>query len=98
MVDIINKKLQKLMPILTPFCVVIGILFHFIGEQLLFVVPSTADARRYIEDGQFAPGSMLPKIEACLDFVASGAHRTALITSLDRLDDALAGKVGTLIK
>lgn len=39
MVDIINKKLQKLMPILTPFCVVIGILFHFIGEQLLFVVP-----------------------------------------------------------
>lgn len=56
------------------------------------------DARHYIDEGQFAPGSMLPKIEACLDFVASGAHRTALITSLDRLDDALAGKVGTLIK
>ncbi|KRL93321.1 carbamate kinase [Levilactobacillus hammesii] len=59
----------------------------------------TADeAKRYIDEGQFAPGSMLPKIEACLDFVASGANRTALITSLDRLDDALAGKVGTLIK
>ena len=59
----------------------------------------TADeAKRYIDEGQFAPGSMLPKIEACLDFVASGANRTALITSLDRLDDALAGKVGTLKK
>ncbi|WP_395323523.1 carbamate kinase [Levilactobacillus parabrevis] len=59
---------------------------------------TAADAKRYIDEGQFAPGSMLPKIEACLDFVASGNNRTALITSLDRLDDALAGKVGTLIK
>ena len=59
---------------------------------------TTAEAKQYIDEGQFAPGSMLPKIEACLDFVASGANRTALITSLDRLDDALAGKVGTLIK
>lgn len=59
---------------------------------------SVQDAQRYIDEGQFAPGSMLPKIEACLSFVASGAHRTALITSLDHLDDALAGKVGTVIK
>ncbi|MFD1454555.1 carbamate kinase [Levilactobacillus lanxiensis] len=59
---------------------------------------STKDAQRYIDEGQFAPGSMLPKIEACLSFVASGNGRTALITSLDHLDDALAGKVGTLIK
>lgn len=59
---------------------------------------SAAEAHQYIDEGQFAPGSMLPKIEACLDFVASGANRTALITSLDHLDDALAGKVGTLIK
>lgn len=58
---------------------------------------SAADAHRYIDDGQFAPGSMLPKIEACLDFVTSGDQRSALITSLDHLDDALAGKVGTLI-
>jgi len=59
---------------------------------------SSDDAQRYIDEGQFAPGSMLPKIQACLSFVASGANRTALITSLDHLDDALAGKVGTLIK
>lgn len=59
---------------------------------------SVQDAQKYINQGQFAPGSMLPKIEACLDFAKSGAQRTALITSLDHLDDALAGKVGTLIK
>ncbi|MDT7013074.1 carbamate kinase [Levilactobacillus namurensis] len=59
---------------------------------------SVQDAQKYIDQGQFAPGSMLPKIEACLDFAKSGAQRTALITSLDHLDDALAGKVGTLIK
>jgi len=66
-------------------------------EDVLRELTAT-DAKRYIDEGQFAPGSMLPKIEACLDFVASGSNRTALITSLDRLDDALAGKVGTLIK
>ena len=59
---------------------------------------SVQDAQKYIDQGQFAPGSMLPKIEACLDFAKSGAQRTALITSLDHLDYALAGKVGTLIK
>lgn len=58
---------------------------------------SRTEAQRYIDEGQFAPGSMLPKIEACLDFVSSDEHRTALITSLDHLDDALAGKVGTII-
>lgn len=58
---------------------------------------SLREAERYIDEGQFAPGSMLPKIEACLDFVATDAHRTALITSLDHLDAALAGKVGTVI-
>ncbi|MFD1549486.1 carbamate kinase [Levilactobacillus fuyuanensis] len=66
-------------------------------EDVLRELTAT-DAKRYIDEGQFAPGSMLPKIEACLEFVASGSNRTALITSLDRLDDALAGKVGTLIK
>ena len=39
MLAILNKKIQKLMPILTPLSVLIGILFHSIGEQLLFLVP-----------------------------------------------------------
>ncbi|WP_288531152.1 carbamate kinase [uncultured Secundilactobacillus sp.] len=58
---------------------------------------SSAEASQYIDEGQFAPGSMLPKIEACLDFVSSKDERTAMITSLDHLDDALAGKMGTII-
>lgn len=58
---------------------------------------TVAEAKKYIDEGQFAPGSMLPKIEACLDFVSANEHRKALITSLDHLDDALAGKVGTVL-
>lgn len=56
------------------------------------------EARKYIDEGQFAAGSMLPKIQACLNFVEGNNNRSALITSLDHLDDALAGKVGTIIK
>ena len=53
-------------------------------------------ARQYIAQGHFAPGSMLPKVESCIDFVeATGA--TALITSLERAHDALQGQTGTLI-
>ncbi|WP_125588210.1 carbamate kinase [Companilactobacillus jidongensis] len=56
------------------------------------------EANKYIDEGQFAAGSMLPKIQACLNFVEGNNNRKALITSLDHLDDALAGKVGTIIK
>ncbi len=58
---------------------------------------SVAEAQEYIAQGQFAPGSMLPKIEACLAFVAGHPEREAIITSLNGLDDALAGKLGTRI-
>ena len=59
---------------------------------------NVAEAQKYMKDGQFAAGSMLPKIEACLSFVEGHPEREALITSLDGLDDALAGKVGTVIR
>lgn len=59
---------------------------------------NVAEAQKYMEEGQFAAGSMLPKIEACLSFVEGHPEREALITSLDGLDDALAGKVGTVIR
>ncbi|KFN93095.1 carbamate kinase [Tetragenococcus muriaticus 3MR10-3] len=55
-------------------------------------------AKDLIQEKQFATGSMLPKIEACLDFVTQGKDREAIITSLENLDDALAGKTGTIIK
>ena len=58
---------------------------------------SPSDCERYIAEGQFAPGSMLPKVESCLDFVRGSEQGTALITSLARAADALEGKTGTLI-
>lgn len=58
---------------------------------------NVAEAQKYMDEKQFAAGSMLPKIEACLSFVEGHPERKALITSLNSLDDALAGKVGTVI-
>lgn len=54
------------------------------------------EAEKHIADGQFAPGSMLPKVEAALKFVRSKPGRRAIITSLDKAVDALAGKTGTI--
>ena len=53
-------------------------------------------ARQYIAQGHFAPGSMLPKVESCIHFVETTGG-TALITSLGRAHDALQGRTGTLI-
>lgn len=55
------------------------------------------EARKYIEEGHFAPGSMLPKIEAAIDFACSKAGRVSLIGSLDKATDAILGKNGTKI-
>ena len=54
-------------------------------------------AKQYIEEGQFAPGSMLPKVEACLDYVQQREGGKALITSLVKAKEALEGKTGTII-
>lgn len=52
---------------------------------------------RYIEEGQFAPGSMLPKVEACKKFVLSGEDKMAIIASLSNAKAALRGESGTKI-
>jgi len=57
---------------------------------------TTDDANKYIEKNEFAPGSILPKIEACLDFVNS-TNKTAIITSLDKAKEAINGNSGTII-
>ncbi len=59
---------------------------------------STAEARQYMAEGHFAPGSMLPKIEAAVKFVESKRGRKAIITSLDKAVLALDGKAGTTIQ
>jgi len=55
-----------------------------------------AEAKRYLEEGHFLPGSMKPKIMACIRFLESGGEK-AIITSLERAVDGLEGKTGTLI-
>ena len=59
---------------------------------------SVEEARKYIEEGHFAPGSMLPKVKAAVDFAISGPGRKAIITSLYKAVDALQGKTGTVIE
>lgn len=56
---------------------------------------SLKDAVKYIEEGQFAPGSMLPKVEAAMKFVRTYPNKKAIITSLDKAIDALKGLTGT---
>ena len=55
------------------------------------------DARKYIAEGQFAPGSMLPKVEAAMKFALSKADRKCIITSLEKAVDALNGTAGTTV-
>ncbi len=58
---------------------------------------TVAEARAYIEQGQFAPGSMLPKVQACLEFLNQHPEGVALITSLERAAEGLKGETGTKI-
>ncbi len=55
------------------------------------------EARRYVEEGQFEAGSMLPKIEASIEFVSAKPGRKAIITDLTMAKDGISGKTGTLI-
>ena len=56
-----------------------------------------AEADKHCLDGQFAPGSMLPKVQAAMKFVKANPEKKAIITSLDKAIDALEGKTGTVI-
>lgn len=59
---------------------------------------TVAEAREYMKKGEFAKGSMLPKVEACLAFVEAKKGRKAVITSLALAAEALKGEVGTVIE
>lgn len=56
---------------------------------------SPDEAQRYIDEGQFAPGSMLPKVQAALSFARSGGK--AIIAALENAGKALTGESGTVI-
>ncbi|MDW7740204.1 MAG: carbamate kinase [Bacillota bacterium] len=55
------------------------------------------EAEKYIAEGHFAPGSMLPKVQAAVNFVKGNPGKKAIITSLYNSLDALDGKSGTTI-
>ena len=58
---------------------------------------SLRDAERFIEEGHFAKGSMLPKVEAAASFARSRPGRKALITVLSKAKEGIEGKTGTVI-
>lgn len=55
------------------------------------------EAEGFIKSGEFAPGSMLPKVKAAISFANSKPGRKALITSLEKAKDGLAGRTGTVV-
>jgi len=67
------------------------------SNQVNLDVLTVEDAEKYIEEGYFAPGSMLPKVQAAIKFAKSGKNRKSLITSLECASDGIDGKTGTVI-
>lgn len=71
---------------------------HFGKPDVQWLADLTpAKAQEYIAAGEFAPGSMLPKVQAAVMFAESKEGRTALITLLEKAKDGVAGKTGTAI-
>ncbi|MFP3156477.1 carbamate kinase [Lachnospiraceae bacterium ZAX-1] len=56
-----------------------------------------AQAKEYIQQKQFGAGTMLPKIEAAIDFIGNSTEKTVLITKLDKAMEGIKGKTGTMI-
>jgi len=59
---------------------------------------SAADAKKYLDAGEFAEGTMAPKIEAAIEFIGESAIRSVLITKLNKDVEEITGGMGTLIK
>ena len=66
-------------------------------DEIRLGMITVTEAEQYVRDGHFAPGSMLPKMQAAIQFASSGEKRKAIITSLYKAEDALAGRTGTVI-
>ncbi|MCL2747004.1 MAG: carbamate kinase [Coriobacteriia bacterium] len=66
-------------------------------EQVNLSELTVEEARKHIADGQFAPGSMLPKVEAAISYAEAKRGRSAIITSLEKAAEALEGSTGTKI-
>jgi len=58
---------------------------------------TVSEAKKYLEEGHFLPGSMGPKVKACIRFIEEAHGEKAIITSLNKAVEALEGKTGTVI-
>lgn len=67
------------------------------GKEVPLNEMTTAQARDYIEEGQFGEGTMLPKIEAAIDFIGNSAVRSVLIARLAPSGEEIKGIGGTLV-
>ncbi len=75
------------------------VMINFGKENEEAIKEMTIDqAKQYIKEEQFAKGSMLPKVEACIEYVENSENGIALITSLEKAAEALKGQTGTIIK
>ncbi len=93
---LLAKELDADMLVILTAVEKVAIHFGKENEQWLSELPLDM-AKKYMEEGHFAPGSMLPKVQAAVDFVSSGPGRTALITELRKAKEGIAGKTGTHI-
>ena len=66
-------------------------------NQKALIETTVSELKQYIGENQFAPGSMLPKVEAAINFVSSGKNKSAIIADLSKVELALEGKSGTKI-
>lgn len=75
------------------------VMINFGKENEEAIKEMTIDqANQYINEEQFAKGSMLPKVEACIEYVENSENGVALITSLEKAAEALKGQTGTIIR
>ena len=98
--DFASAKLAELLnaDMLIILTAVEKVAINFRKENEQWLSSMTPDeALRYIGEGQFAPGSMLPKVEAAVKFAQSKPGREALITLLEKAKDGIEGKTGTRV-
>lgn len=98
--DLASEKLAEILDCDTLFILtaVEKVAIHFgTPEQINLDKITVSEALKYVDEGHFAPGSMLPKVMAAIDFAESKTGRVAIISSLENAKEAIAGETGTRI-
>jgi carbamate kinase len=94
--SLLARQLQAEMLIITTAVEQVCLNYGKPSQRALAAMTLT-EAKQYLAEGHFKPGSMLPKIHAVIDFLEGGG-RTAIITDPEHLAEALKGRAGTRIE